>query len=146
MHLMRDLHSISKQVQAIMPAAIGANATKTGRIVDRAGYEGVEFIVAYGNVTTTGSVVTAVLFEGDATGSMTSVADTDLLGTEALASLPASAARTSGTTKIVSKRLGYLGLKRYVRLDLVQTGTTSAGCVAADALMFSPRANLPSNP
>jgi hypothetical protein len=141
----KDLHNNIKQVQAIIPAAIGANATKTGAIIDRKGYGGVEFIISYGSVTTTGSVVTAVLKEGDVTGTLTSVADADLIGTETLASL-AAGARVAGTGKEVAKRLGYKGNKRYVQLSLVQTGTTSAGAVAADAILFNPSLVPTSNP
>src|SRR5689334_9299174 len=116
MNISRDLHNNVKQVQAISPLAIGANATKTGRIIDRKGYAGVEFLAAYGAVSTTGTVVTLVVLEGDATGAMTSVADGDLLGTEALASLPATTPRTSGVSRNVTKRVGYKGNKRYVRV------------------------------
>lgn len=141
-----DLHTQIKQVQAIIPAAIGPNATKTGAIIDRRGYGGVEFVLDYGSVTTTGTVVTAVLKEGDVTGTLTSVADGDLLGTETLASLLAATPRTAGTTKEVSKRLGYKGTKRYVQLSLVQTGVTSVGCVAATAVLFNPEVAPISNP
>lgn len=146
MNLNRDMQNSIKQVQAISPLTIGANATKTGRIVDRKGYAGVEFIAAYGAVSTTGSVVTLVVFDGDVTGTMTSVADTNLIGTEALASLLATTPRTSGVSRNVSKRIGYKGGKRYVRVDAVQTGTTSAGCVAVDAILFNPEAGPVSNP
>jgi hypothetical protein len=142
----KDLHSNIKQVQAIIPAAIGANATKTGAIIDRQGYGGVEFLTSYGSVTTTGTVVTVVVKEGDVTGTLTSVADADLYGTEALASLPAATPRTAGTTKEVSKRIGYRGNKRYVQLNMVQTGVTSTGAVAATAILFNPEVAPVSNP
>jgi hypothetical protein len=134
----QDLHHNVDFRRVIAAVAIGANATKTGKIIDRSGYGGLEFIATYGAVTTTGSVVTLVCFEGDVTGTMTSVADADLLGTEALASLLAATPRASGTTKNVTKKLGYKGAKRYVRVDAVQTGTTSVGCVNVDALLFNP--------
>ena len=105
-----------------------------------------EFIVSYGSVTTTGSIVTIVAKEGDVTGTMTSIADADLLGTEALASLLAATPRTAGTTREVSKRLGYKGIKRYVQLLAVQTGVTSVGAVAATAILFSPNYAPVSNP
>jgi len=141
-----DMHSNVKQVLAIIPAAIGANATKTGPVIDRQGYGGVQFVIGYGSVTTTGTVVTAVMKEGDATGTMTSVADADMLGTETLASLLAATPRTAGTTKEVFKRVGYKGTKRYVQLLLVQTGVTSVGCVAASAILFNPSLAPVSNP
>jgi hypothetical protein len=135
---MKDLHSTIRTSRIISPVAIGANATKTGQIIDRQGYGGVEFICTYGAVVTTGTVATVVMFEGAVTGTMTSVADKDMLGTEALASLLAATPRTSGVTKNVSKRMGYKGDKRYVRVDVVGSGVTSVGCVGVEAILHSP--------
>lgn len=140
-----DLHNNMKQARVIGPVAIGANATVSGKVIDRQGYGGVEFVASYGAIVTTGTVVTLVVKEGDATGSLTSVADADLLGTEALASR-LGGATTSGTGSNVSKRVGYKGTKRYVTVDAVKTGTTSVGCVAVSAVMFNPEVAPVSNP
>jgi len=146
-HVAHDLHSQIKTKLAIAPVTLGATGNNAGRIIDRAGYGGVEFIVAYGAVVTTGTVVTPIVKEGDATGSMASAADTVLLGTEALAGLLATAvARASESSKLVTKRIGYKGLKRYVSLDLNGTGTTSVGVVSAVAVLFNPAAGAPTNP
>jgi hypothetical protein len=142
---MNELHSNIKQKLAISPVAAGATGATTGKIIDRAGYGGVEFLVGYGAITTTGSVVTVVVKEGDVTGTLTSVADADLIGTETLASL-AAGARTSGTGQQVVKRIGYKGTKRYVQINFTNTGTTSAGLVWADAVMFNPEFGAVSNP
>ncbi len=142
---MYDIHNSTRAQRVVGPVAIGANATKTGKVIDRQGYGGVEFIVGYGAVTTTGSVVTVLVKEGDATGTLTSVADADLLGTEALAGL-AAGARTSGTGQNVTKRVGYKGSKRYVSVDTISTGTTSVGCVAVSALLHSPSVAPTANP
>lgn len=141
-----ELHNNISQKRIVGPVAIGANATISGKVIDRAGYDGVEFILSYGAIATTGTVVTPVVKEGDATGSMTSVADTYLLGTETLAARLGNAALTSGTTINVAKRIGYNGKKRYVTCDMVKTGTTSVGCMSVTAVLFNP-ANAPvSNP
>lgn len=137
MELHYNLHSNIKAKAAIDPVAAGATGTTAGRIIDRQGYGGVEFLVHYGAVSTTGSAVTVLLEEGDVTGTLTSVADADLLGTEAGAGL-AAGARTSGTGRNVVKRLGYIGTKRYLKLSFTNTGTTSVGIVAAEALLFNP--------
>ena len=142
----KDLHSNVRTKNVITAAAIGANATKSGLVIDRQGYGGVEFVAAYGSVTTTGTIVTLVVKEGDVTGTLTSVADTDLLGTEALASLPAATPRAAGTTKEVTKRIGYVGNKRYVTVNAVQTGVTSVGCVAVAAVLHSPAVAPTVNP
>jgi len=142
---MNDLHNNMRTKTVISPLAIGANATKTGLVVDRQGYGGVEFVASYGAVTTTGTIVTLVVKEGDVTGTLTSVADADLLGTEALASLLAGA-RVAGTGKEVTKRVGYTGLKRYVSVDAVQTGVTSVGVVGVAAVLHNPTLAPTANP
>jgi hypothetical protein len=142
---MNDLHNNIRTKTVISPLAIGANATKSGLVIDRQGYGGVEFIASYGAVTTTGTIVTLVAKEGDATGALTSVADSDLLGTEALASLLAGA-RVAGTGKEVTKRLGYKGSKRYVTVDAVQTGTTSVGVIGVAAILHNPNIAPTDNP
>lgn len=131
---MRDLHSNVRTKTVISPLAIGGNATKTGLVIDRQGYGGVEFLASYGGVVTSGTVVTLVVKEGDVTGTMTSVADANLLGTEALASRLVGPA-TAGIGKEVTKRVGYKGVKRYVSVDAVQTGTTSVGVVGVAAIL-----------
>lgn len=141
----RDLHSNIRTKTVISPLAIGANATKSGIVIDRQGYGGVEFVASYGAVTTTGSIVTLVVKDGDATGSMASVANDYLLGTEALASLLAGA-RVAGTGKEVTKRVGYVGVKRYVTVDAVQTGVTSVGVVGVAAILHSPALGNQTNP
>jgi hypothetical protein len=133
-----DLHNNVVVKRVIAPIAIGANATKTGAIIDRQGYGGVQFLASYGAVTTTGTVCTLVVMEGDVTGSLTSVADEDLFGTEAAASLLAAATRTDDVSKNVVKKLGYKGSKRYVQVNAVGSGVTSVGCVAVNAILFNP--------
>lgn len=136
---MRDLHSKIKVQRAISPVALGTTGTgKTSVIIDRQGYDSLEFIVGVGTVTATNATVTAILKESATTGgSFTSVADADLLGTEAGASVAAAATRTSGVSKNVSKRVGYIGSKRYLTLSLINT--VSAGIIGhADAILSDP--------
>jgi hypothetical protein len=143
----RDIHNNVKGVLALAPVTLGTTGANVGRIVDRKGYSAVEFLIEYGAITTTGTNNVPILKEGDVTSSLTSVADTDLIGTEALAGIAASAtARVSGTTKLVTKRLGYKGTKRYLQLTLGHTGTTSVGIVAASAVLFNPENAPVSNP
>lgn len=131
---MKDIHY---NVDAVRTIAAVAGAA-TGKVVDRAGYEGVEFLISYGSITSTAATITPVVKDGDATGTMTSVADGFLLGTEALAGIDAGTPRTSGSNKNVVKRLGYIGTKRYVQCNILQT-TTAAAPVAVTVLLASPR-------
>jgi hypothetical protein len=135
-----DLHSNIKRVRSISPVAVGTTGTgQTGKIVDRAGYEAVEFEFDYGSITATNAVFTVVVKEGDTTGAMTSIADANLIGTELAAGIAAAATRTSGVSKNVSKRLGYIGRKRYVQVSKLSSTITAATPVAATVLLGLPR-------
>lgn len=136
---MWDLHNNIKVVCSISPVAIGTTGTgKTGKIVDRAGYEAVEFELSYGAITAPNAAFTPVLKEGDATGSMTSIADADLIGTEALA-VPGTGTRTSGSTMNVTKRVGYKGTKRYVQVAKLSSTVTAGTPVGANVILGNPR-------
>lgn len=146
MDLNKDLHNNVRALRVISPVAVGTTGTgKTGAIIDRQGYGGVEFILGYGTITATSAVFTATMFEGDVTGTMTSVADADMLGTELLAGVAATTPRTSGVSKNVTKRLGYKGQKRYVRVDVKST-VTAATPVSVDAVLFNPAIAPQANP
>lgn len=135
---MWSLHSNLQRKRSISPVAIGTTGTgKTGVIVDTAGFESVEFEFDYGTITATNATITPTVLHGDVTGTMTSIADSDLIGTEALAGI-AAGTRTSGSTKNVSKRLGYKGKKRYVQAKLVST-VTAGPPVSATVLMGNAR-------
>lgn len=136
----RDLHNNVKVLRAISPVAIGTTGTgKTSTIIDTLGYEGLEFVIDYGTVTATSAVYTVLLTECATTGgSFTSVADADMLGTESSAGLAAASTRTSGTTKNVSKKLGYVGDTRYVKIKVSSTVTATTP-IAVTALLHHPR-------
>lgn len=130
---MDDLYSGLNVRTAIKPVAIGTTGTgQTGKVIDRKGYIGpVLFGIAYGEITATSAVYTVTVKEGDATGSLTSVADVDLIGTEAGAGV-AAAVRASGTTKNVIKKIGYKGGKRYCQV-IVKSTATAGTLISATA-------------
>lgn len=144
---MKDHHNIVRTAVAIPPVAVGTTGTgQAGKIIDSQGYGGVEYILSYGTVTATGAVFSVVLKEGDVTGTLTSVADADLLGTELLAGVAAQAtARTSGVGKNVTRRLGYKGNKRYTQITVKSTATAGTP-VSAVALLHSPVVSPTANP
>lgn len=121
---MKDLYSNVNIIRAISPVAIGTTGTgKTSNPIDLAGYDSAVVEVSYGTVTATNAVFTTLLTECATTGgTFTSVADADLIGTELDAGL-AAATRTSGTSKNVTKRLGYKGSKRYIKVKVSSTIT-----------------------
>ena len=144
---MHDLHSNSRALRTLGPVALTTGTGLAAKPVDRQGYGGVELIIGYGAVTATNATIVPVVKEGDVTGTMTSVANADLLGTEALAALPAQiTSRTSGTGKFVATRVGYRGAKRYVSCGIASTTVTFATVVSITAVMHNPSSAPTANP
>jgi len=119
---MRDLKNnlkteISLYLQALTAAANG------DAIIDLAGFEGALIQVFSGTITD-GTLYTFELTHGDdsALSDGVAVPDTDLIGTE-----PEFAAATEDDTV---KTFGYIGTKRYLRVDLkTVTGSPATGGV-----------------
>ena len=121
---MRDLHNNIKAQVALDITNISSNTTTNGNIIDMQEFGSVEFILQSG--TLTDGAYALLIEEGDASNlsDATAVADGDLLGTEAGATFAA-------TDDNAVKKIGYIGNKRYVRLSVVSTGTTTGGTVSA---------------
>lgn len=143
MPAVHELHNNIVARRCIVPQAIGTTGIangKLGKIIDRQGFDGVEFLFSYGSLTATNAVVTPVVYEGDVTGTMTSVADIDMVpnaGAEAAGGVAQAATRTSGVSKNFVGKLGYRGLKRYVNVRLYST-VTAGPVVDAVAVLFNP--------
>lgn len=119
---MKDLHSAVKPVTAIAPQVVGTTGIGGGKlsdIIDRRGFGAIEFLTARGVSAAATDTINHIVYEADATNAaFTSVADIDLIGTEAGAVM-------LGATAAVSK-IGYKGNKRYLRLRLYGLGTATA--------------------
>lgn len=141
-----NLHEECRVVFGFCKTLTSAAVNKTP-VIDRRGYNGVEFFVNYGLTATKTDTFTLTVLESDssATDAFTSVADANLNGTEALASRLAVTGQTSGTSINVAKRIGYKGNKRYVRAYITAVGSaTMIG--SCNALLFAPEAAATTNP
>ena len=124
---MRDLYhnlltEISLYLQALTAAANG------DAIIDLQGYEG-GLIQVFSGTITDGDNYTFELKEGDESdlSDAAAVADADLIGSE-----PVFAAADSNKVKV----FGYIGTKRYIRVDLKScTGSPSTGGVFGAAVV-----------
>jgi hypothetical protein len=141
---MRDLHNNIDVKRGLSPIAAGTdNSPYVSQIVDRLGYDSVEFIMLIGANTDTNATF-AVLFEdGDAANlsDHAAVDDKYLLGTEALASFDFSDDNDL-------RKIGYVGSKRYCRVTITPSGNDSgnifiAGCWLLGHPRIAPTANPP---
>lgn len=123
---MHDLSNRIKLASVYAPASPSATGTEAGTVVDRVGFNSVTFVVHNGAIVATGFSLTPIVKSGSATGSLTAVADTELIGTEAAAAI------SGGTSDGECAKIGYLGSDRYVTCDLVVAGAATGihSCVA----------------
>lgn len=120
----KDLHNSLTTMVAMAITAIANGENVVGAIIDRQGFDSLEFALQVG-LFTDGGVTPLVEHGSDpALADAVAVPDSDLLGTEAAAAL----------TAVGVSKVGYVGNKRYVRLTAVATALSTL-TVAAQALL-----------
>ena len=127
----KDLFSQLKPQVAVDFGTIATDTTTTGNVIDTQGFESVTFGLITGTVTD-GDYTIALLDSADNT-TYTAVTDANLLGTEAGASF------TADTDDDSISKLGYIGIKRYVRADIVSANTTSGAVIGAYCMLGNPK-------
>ncbi len=123
---MSDLYNNVKVTRALSPISITTGVT-AGIVVDTSAYRSTTFMIAAG---VTSSIATPIIKSGTATGSLTSEADSNLIGTE-------SGAIISATGDNTQSKIGYKGSNRYANCSLslsAGTGVYSVVCVQADPI------------
>lgn len=130
---MKDMHNRLSVAVALDQSNITSDTTTAGNIIDRAGDESLEFVPFTGTITD--GDYTVLVEHGDDSGlsDAAAVPDTQLLGTEAGASF------TADTDDDSVSKIGYVGDKRYVRVSIVSTNTTTGGNIGVVALLGHPR-------
>ncbi len=138
---MRDLHNNIHVKRVISPVSEAGTTALVGQIIDRQGYESLEYVIATGSLADADATFTVLLEEGDVANlsDAAAVADADLLGTEALASFI-----FSDDDKVF--KLGYKGAKRYTRLTVTPAANASAALISAIAVLGDPENEPTSNP
>ena len=122
-----DLHNNIKVSRAISPKAAGTDNTAwVSEILDTANFAANELVIMIGANTDANATFTVLLEEGDnsALSDNTSVADADMLGTEALASWVYSDDNET-------RKLGYKGTKRYIRATVTPASNDSGNIYMA---------------
>ncbi|KAA0592952.1 hypothetical protein J2848_005692 [Azospirillum lipoferum] len=140
---MRDLMNSIHPLRAISPqAAVTDNTALVSQIIDVRGYDSLTFVILSGGLTDPNATFSVLVEHGSDSGlsDAAAVADDDLLGTEALAGM--TYADDNETRKI-----GYVGSKRYVRLTVTPSGNDSGNVfVSAVAVLGHPRMFPTPNP
>lgn len=116
---MKDEKSLMLAEVAFAPVAIAADETADGLTIDLQGYNACTFVLASGVITT--GTLTPIIQEGDESdlSDAAAVADADLVGTEADAAFAV-------TDDAEARTIGYKGIKRYVRIQIVSASSAAA--------------------
>lgn len=123
---MKDLHNSIKVSRAISPVSVSDNTAQVSQILDTANFNANELVIATGSIADADVTFTVLIEEGDQSNlsDAASVADADLLGTEAQAGFQYDDDNET-------RKIGYIGSKRYIRATITPANNTGAALIAA---------------
>jgi hypothetical protein len=139
---MKDLMNNVHLARAISPVSVSDNTAQASQWVDRRGYDSLFFAIALGSIADADVTFAVTMDESDASdgSGSNSVAAVDILGTTTLAGFQFDDDNEP-------RKVGYLGIKRYVRMTITPTGNASAALLSAVAVLghpaLAPTANAP---
>ena len=139
---MRDMMNNIHPVPLIAPVAARTDNTAiVSAIIDTLGYGSCTLVLVTGTNTDANATFGVLVEDGDAANlsDAAAVPDTQLLGTEALAGFTAA---DDGKTR----KVGYAGFKRYVRLTVTPAGNAAAADIGAVAVLGHPHSMPTANP
>lgn len=138
---MRDLANTLHPLRGFDPIVVGDNTAQVSQIIDLQGFNGLCFVIATGVLADADATFAVLVEHGDDSGlsDAAAVADKDLTGTEALAGF------TFGDDS-ETRKIGYVGSKRFVRLTLTPTANTGNAPLACVAVLGHPSVAPTDNP
>jgi hypothetical protein len=137
----KDLMNNIHLARAISPVSIADNTAAVSQIIDRRGYDSLTFAILTGSLADADATFAVLVEDGDAANlsDAAAVPDSELLGTEALAGFQFDDDNET-------RKIGYAGIKRYVRLTITPTSNASAAVIAAVAILGHPSLAPTANP
>lgn len=137
----RDQLNHLHPVSAIAPQVVTNASVITSATIDIDGYNALTFIVLLGTLAATAVTGTVEVFHGDASdmSDEAAVPDAELVGTETLAGFTQA---DDGECR----KIGYLGIKRYVRIKVTPTSNDANLPISALAMLGHPAVGPTDNP
>lgn len=127
---MRDLYNHLTFRRGISPVSTAADTPLVSQIIDRQGFDSLVFCIVTGTLGDADATYAVLVEDGDNSGlsDNTAVPDAELNGTEA-------AAAFTFANDDITRKIGYVGSKRYVRLTITPTNNGTAGIIGAIAVL-----------
>lgn len=139
---MRDQMNYIHPLRSIAPvAAVADNTAYVSEIVDVKGFDALTFVIVTGSLADADATFTVLIEDGDAAdlSDNVAVADAHLVGTEALAGFTFAADNKT-------RKIGYIGKKRYVRMTITPANNSGNVFLAAIAILGLPAIWPTANP
>lgn len=138
---MKDLLTKIHVLRAISPVSVADNTAQVSQIIDRQGYESLTFAIATGSLADADATFAVTMEEGAAANlsDASAVAAADMVGTTALAAF-------NYGDDDETRKIGYIGSKRYVRLTITPSANASAALMSAVAILGHPQIVPTPNP
>lgn len=139
--MLRDLMSEIHPIRAISPVSVSDNTAQVSQIIDMQGYSSLTFVILTGSLADTDATFTTLVEHGDASNlsDAAAVPDAQLVGLETAASFQFDDDNET-------RKIGYIGVKRYVRLTITPANNASAALLAAVAVLGHPDLAPTANP
>lgn len=135
-----SLHS-TKFENAIGPVVVADNTAQVGAWIDRSGFQSLTFAIQTGTIATSGATFTVTMDEADASNQSDAAAvDVGDQISAVAGEDPETAASFTGANANSTFKIGYIGIKRYVRITI--TPTSNSGNAALSAVAALGHANL----
>jgi hypothetical protein len=135
---MRDsLHNLTIRVAIAPPvAAVADNTAQVGNWIDKAGYDSLTFGILTGTLADVDATFAVVMEEADAADQSdhAPVDDEDMISATAGVA-PETAAGFTFAADNATRKIGYIGNKRFARITVTPSGNTGNAPVAAVAVL-----------
>lgn len=138
---MKDLVSSIDPKRSTAPVSVADTTAQVGQWIDVYGYDSLTFLIALGSLADADATFAVLIEDADASDKSDAAAvdDAFLIGTEALAAFI-----FSDDNKI--RKIGYKGLKKYVRMTITPSANASAALLCAIAVLGHPFTAPTANP
>lgn len=130
---MKDFANQITLKRVISPVSVSDNTSQVGQIIDSQGFDSVTYVIATGSIADADATFVVLLQHSDSSdlAGDEAVDDSELLGTEVLAAFKFDDDNET-------RKLGYIGSRRYTRLTITPVNNASAAMLTCFAMLGDP--------
>jgi hypothetical protein len=128
--LASDIHNNLEVRRAISPVSVADTTPQVSQIIDRKGYDALEFFIETGAIASGTATFAVTMDHGEAAN----LSDAAPVPSDQMVGTLAAAGFTFANPN-VTRKIGYIGGKRYVRLTITPAANAAAALLTAVAVL-----------